>query len=173
VLLTKLVKQHNSPANRESFFTPSQICNIVGISRRQLQYWDVTGLISPACKTDGGHGRYTFQDLIALKATKKLIDAGVSVQRVRKNIGELKQILPKVKRPLEELTLVATGDVILVFYEETAFEAISGQEWLLDIADVYRDVEKWQRRNRTIKRCRRVKSVPLQQKSRKRSGSLQ
>jgi len=98
-----------------------------------------------------------------------LIDAGVSVQRIRRNIGELMKILPRVKRPLEELTLVATGDVILVFYEETVFEAVSGQEWILDIADIYRDVEKWQKRRRAIKRYRRTKKVYLQQKGR-RSG---
>jgi DNA-binding transcriptional MerR regulator len=125
----------------------------------------MTGLIDPSYKTEGGHGRYTFQDLIALKATKKLIDAGVSVQRIRKNIGELKKVLPKIKRPLEELTLVATGDVILVFYEETAFEAISGQEWILDIADVHRDVEKWQRKTIAIKKYRKLKSGGSQPKS--------
>lgn len=165
MIITMLVKKHKIPASKDHFFTPGQICNIVGVSKRQLQYWDMSGLINPTHKTDGGHGRYAFQDLIALKAAKKLIDAGVSVQRIRRNIGELKRILPRIKRPLEELTLVATGDVILVFYEETAFEAVSGQEWILDIADVYRDVEKWQKRKRVIKKYRRTKKVYLQQRS--------
>lgn len=157
------VEKHKNPANIDNFFTPIQICNIIGISRRQLQYWDATGLISPAHRTDGGHGRYTFQDLIALKAAKKLIDAGISIQKMRKSIGELNRILPKVKKPLEELTLVATGDVILVFYEETVFEAVSGQEWILDIADVYRDVEKWERKDRALKMYRRARSIqPIQ-----------
>jgi len=160
-----LVKKLNSPAPKDHFFTPGQICNIVGVSKRQIQYWNISGLINPTSKTDGGHGRYTFQDLIALKAVRKLIDAGVSVQRIRRNIGELMKILPRIKRPLEELTLVATGDVILVFYEETAFEAVSGQEWILDIADVYRDVEKWQKRKRVIKKYRRAKKVYLQKRS--------
>ncbi len=159
------MKKHKTPANINTLFTPGQIFNIIGISRRQLQYWDTTGLITPSHRTEGGHGRYTFQDLIALKATKRLIDAGVSIQRIRKSIGELKHILPKVKRPLEELTLVATGDVILVFYEETVFEALSGQEWILDIADVYRDVEKWQRKESAIKRFRRLKVVHSKEKS--------
>lgn len=153
------MKRHKNPAVTEGFFKPNQICNIVGISRRQLKYWDSTGLINPSQKTDGGHGRYIFHDLIALKAAKKLIDAGVSVQRIRKSIGELKRILPMVKRPLEELTLVATEDVILVFYEGAAFEALSGQEWIMDIADVYRDVEKWQRKSTVLKRYRRLKKI--------------
>lgn len=119
----------------------------------------MTGLISPTYKTEGGHGRYTFQDLVALKAARKLIDAGVSVQRIRKSIMELKGMLPKIKRPLEELTLVATGDLILVLYEGTAFEALTGQEWILDIADIYRDVEKWKKKNRAIKEHRRPKAI--------------
>ena len=54
-------------------------------------------------------------DLVALKAAKRLIDAGVSVQRIRKSIRALRKILPTVRRPLAELILVATGDVVLAF----------------------------------------------------------
>ena len=154
-----VVKQHKTPSNAESLFSASQICTIAGISRRQLQYWDKSGLVNPSHRTDGGHGRYTFSDLISIRAAKKLIDAGISVQRIRKSIGQLKRILPTIKRPLEELTLVATGDVILVFYEDTAFEALSGQEWILDIADVQREVDKWRKKRSVIGKYRKVKAV--------------
>lgn len=153
------VKQHNLPSNNESLFSSSQICTIAGISRRQLQYWDKSGLVNPSHKTGGGHGRYTFSDLISIRAAKKLIDAGISVQRIRKSLGQLKQILPTIKRPLEELTLVATGDVILVFYEDAAFEALSGQEWILDIADIQREVDKWRKKRSVIGKYRKVKAV--------------
>ena len=153
------VKQHKTPSNEESLFSASQICTIAGISRRQLQYWDTSGLVNPSHRTSGGHGRYTFRDLISIRAAKKLIDAGISVQRIRKSIGQLKRILPTIKRPLEELTLVATGDVILVFYEDTAFEALSGQEWILDIADVQREVDKWRKKRSVIGKYRKVKAV--------------
>jgi len=119
----------------------------------------MTGLISPTHRTTGGHGRYTFQDLVALKAAKKLIDAGVSVQRIRKSIEGLKGVLPRIKRPLEELTLVATGEIILVFFEDTVFEALSGQEWILDIADIYRDVEEWKKKNKEAKGHRRSRDI--------------
>jgi len=155
------VEQHKTPSNKESLFSASQICTIAGISRRQLQYWDQSGLINPTHRTGGGHGRYTFSDLISIRAAKKLIDAGISVQRIRKSIGQLKRILPTIKRPLEELTLVATGDVILVFYEDTAFEALSGQEWILDIADVQRDVDKWRKKTSVIGKFRKVKAVAV------------
>jgi DNA-binding transcriptional MerR regulator len=118
---------------------------ILGISRRQLQYWAQTGLVVPSVQTPGGHGRYTFQDLVALKAAKRLIDAGVSVQRIRASIVALQKLLPTVRRPLAELILVATGDVVLAFRDGAAFDAISGQEWVFEVAQLQREVEAWQR----------------------------
>ena len=118
---------------------------IVQISRRQLQYWAQTDLIRPSARTPGGHGRYTFDDLVTLKASKRLIDAGVSVQRIRKSIRALRKMLPTVKRPLAELILVATGDVVLAFKDGTAFDAISGQQWVFEVARFKREVEAWKR----------------------------
>ena len=115
---------------------------MIGVSRRQLQYWAETGLVAPSARTPGGHRRYTFADLVALKAAKQLIDAGVSVQRIRSSLGALKRILPQVRHPLSELVLVATGDVVLVLREGSAFEALSGQEWIVEVAQFQRDIER-------------------------------
>jgi hypothetical protein len=57
---------------------------------------------------------------VALQATKRLIDAGISVQRIRRSAETLKQMLPAVKQPLAELELVASGDVLLAMREGTA-----------------------------------------------------
>lgn len=141
------------------YFHSHEVREIVGLSRRQMQYWDQTGLVTPAQRTQGGHARYTFEDLVAYKTAKKLLDGGVSLQRIRKVMARLRDILPTIKKPLVELTLVATGDVVLVFYENTVFEAITGQEWLLDIADVQRDVDRWQRRVGNPRRVRRDTQV--------------
>jgi len=124
-------------------FRTGEVVAILGISRRQLQYWARTGLVEPSERTPGGHGRYTFEDLVALKAAKKLIDAGVSVQRIRRSIRFLRDMLPVVRHPLAELTLVATGDVVLAFKDGTAFDALSGQEWVLEVAAFHREIEAW------------------------------
>ena len=126
-------------------FRASDVVQIVEISRRQLQYWAQTDLIRPSARTPGGHGRYTFEDLVTLKASKRLIDAGVSVQRIRKSIRALRKMLPTVQRPLAELILVATGDVVLAFKDGTAFDAISGQQWVFEVARFKREVEDWRR----------------------------
>ena len=132
-------------ARRDDLFRSREVVEILGISRRQLQYWSQTDLVVPGACTPGGHSRYTFSDLVSLKAANRLIDAGVSVQRIRKSIRRLREILPTVRRPLAELTLVATGDVILAFRDGTAFDAISGQEWVFEIAQFRREIDAWKR----------------------------
>jgi DNA-binding transcriptional MerR regulator len=122
-------------------FTTGHVIRVIGVSRRQLQYWAETGLVAPSARTPGGHRRYTFADLVALKAAKQLIDAGVSVQRIRSSIGALKRMLPQVRHPLSELVLVATGDVVLVLREGAVFEALSGQEWIVEVARFQREIE--------------------------------
>jgi len=124
-------------------FTPMEVAEIVGVTRRQLQHWDKTDLVTPSQRTAGGHSRYSFQDLVALKTVKGLLDAGVSLQKIRGSVGRLRQLLPTIRRPLVELTLVASESVVLVIYQESAFEALTGQEWIIDVAALQRDVDRW------------------------------
>jgi len=125
----------------EAGFACQQVMAITGLSRRQLSYWRKTGLVAPHKHTRGGHARYIFADLLILKTAKKLIDAGISVQRIRKSIIALTHFLPSCTTPLTELSLVATGDVILVLHRETAFEALTGQEWIYPVAELAREAE--------------------------------
>jgi DNA-binding transcriptional MerR regulator len=134
------------------WFRAGEVVQIVGISRRQLQYWAQTDLIRPGARTPGGHGRYTFEDLVALKTAKRLIDAGVPVQRIRKSIQALREILPNVRMPLAELVVVATGDVVLAFRDGMAIDAISGQEWVFEVADLQREVDAWRSSRRAADR---------------------
>lgn len=130
-------------AEPQELFRSGEVTQMLGISRRQLHYWARTGLVRPSVHTRGGHHRYAFQDLVALKAAKRLIDAGVSVQRIRRSIAALQRALPAVRRPLAELVLVATGDVVLVLHGGTAFEAASGQEWVFEVAQFRRELDAW------------------------------
>ncbi len=136
-------------------FRSRDVVEILDISRRQLQYWAKTDLIAPSAQTPGGHSRYSFEDLVALKAAKRLINAGVSVQRIRSSIRTLRRMLPTVRRPLAELVLVATGDVVLAFRDGTAFDAISGQEWVFEVAHLQREVEEWRRSVEALRHARK------------------
>lgn len=39
-------------------------------------------LVTPSQRTPGDHSHYSFNDLLALKTAKQLIEAGISVRRV-------------------------------------------------------------------------------------------
>jgi hypothetical protein len=71
-----------------------------------------------------------------------------------------------VRRPLAELILVATGDVVLAFREGTAFEAVSGQEWIFEVAQFQREIEEWKNSVETLRSVRRPRAVrrPRQQR---------
>jgi DNA-binding transcriptional MerR regulator len=126
----------------QGVFNRQQTAAITGLSTRQLSYWRKTGLVSPQTLTSGGHARYSFTDLIALRTAKRLLDANISLQRIRKCLESLTRFLPTADRPLVELSLVVTGDVVLVFHGERAFDALTGQEWVFPIAELAAEIEK-------------------------------
>jgi DNA-binding transcriptional MerR regulator len=77
-------------------FRGPQVCKIVGITYRQLDYWARTDLIRPSVAEARGSGtqrRYSYRDLVELKVIKSLLDAGVSLQLARKGIEYLRQNL--------------------------------------------------------------------------------
>ncbi len=121
-------------------FTSRQAGAVTGLTLRQLHYWRKTGLISASGHTGGGHARYSFHDLVALRAARRLLDAGVSLRQIRRSIGSLQRLLPTLEQPLAQLSVVVTGDVVLVFRDGLAFEAVSGQEWILPLAELQRDL---------------------------------
>ena len=85
---------------------------IVGISYRQLDYWARTGLVRPSVRDAGGSGTqrlYSFEDLVVLRTIKKLLDAGVSLQRIRKAIGFLRDHL---NREPQGVTIMSDGSGI-------------------------------------------------------------
>ena len=127
-----------------NLFSRQQVAAITGLSSRQLGYWRKTGMVVPHSYTEGGHARYSFTDLVALRARKRLLEANVSLHRIRKCLQSLTGFLPKANSPLAELSLVVTGDVVLVFRGEHAFDALTGQEWVFPIAELVREVEQLQ-----------------------------
>jgi DNA-binding transcriptional MerR regulator len=73
-----------------------QVCAIVGITYRQLDYWARTDLLRPSLAEAQGSGtqrRYSYRDLVALKVIKNLLDAGISLQTARKAIDYLREHL--------------------------------------------------------------------------------
>jgi DNA-binding transcriptional MerR regulator len=70
-------------------FRGAQVCSLVGITYRQLDYWARTGLLRPSITDANGSGsqrRYSYGDVLELKVIKRLLDAGLKLQQARQAV---------------------------------------------------------------------------------------
>ncbi|MEV0716145.1 MerR family transcriptional regulator [Asanoa sp. NPDC050611] len=110
-------------------------CHAVGISYRQLDYWARTTLVVPSVRDASGSGTqrlYSFRDLVVLKVVKRLLDAGVSLQNIRKAIDTLRS---RGVEDLAGITLISDGTTV---YEcrspEEVVDLLQGGQGVFGIA---------------------------------------
>src|SRR5512135_2452716 len=90
---------------------------IVGVSLRQLQYWDEQEFIRPSVKLAEGRGTkrlYSFNDLVCLKVVKDLAQHGFSLQMIRRCLRPLKETTSGRARPAESLRYLTDGEKLFV-----------------------------------------------------------
>jgi len=121
-------------------FSSREVARLLGLSESRLRSLDRAAIVSPT-GTRNGRRAYTFQDLIALRATHGLLVSRVRIRDVAAAIGALKKTLPRVTRPLQELRIVSDGRRVVVRGNEGAFEAVTGQLVLdFDVTSLRDDV---------------------------------
>ena len=101
-------------ADVEPGYRAPQVCNLVGITYRQLDYWARTGLITPSVQRASGSGSqrlYSFADIVQLKVVKRLLDAGMSLKKIRQAMTILRLELESA-HPLNDVTLLSDGTTI-------------------------------------------------------------
>jgi DNA-binding transcriptional MerR regulator len=102
-------------------FNTRTIAKILGLSIRQIDYWDRTHFVKPSVSEASGYGSirlYSFTDLVQLKVAKTLIDKGISLQKIRKAINYLRKNMSEVKKPLSELRFLTDGETIFVITKD-------------------------------------------------------
>jgi DNA-binding transcriptional MerR regulator len=105
---------------REFGYRAPQVCGLVGITYRQLDYWARTDLISPSLQRASGSGSqrlYSFSDVVQLKVIKRLLDAGMSLKKIRQAVEILRQQMES-DRPLADVTLLSDGQTIYAAHSE-------------------------------------------------------
>ena len=110
-------------------------CQAAGISYRQLDYWARTALVVPSIRDASGSGTqrlYSFRDLVVLKVVKRLLDAGVSLQNIRRAIDVLRS---RGVADLAGITLISDGTTV---YEcrspEEVVDLLQGGQGVFGIA---------------------------------------
>jgi len=106
-------------------FSAKEVAKLLGMTPARLRSLDRAKIVSPTGERNGKRA-YTFQDLIALRATL-MLSRQVKMREVARAIGALRQALPRVTRPLQELRLVSDGRRVVVHTPEGPFEPVTGQ----------------------------------------------
>jgi tetratricopeptide (TPR) repeat protein len=106
-------------------FSTEDVQRIVGLTAKQLEYWDRLRLVSP--RKGQGNRFYDFRDLIGLRTVKQLVEKGVPANRLRRALAALHEKLAQVHAPLAELRILSDGKDIVVERGEARLEPLSGQ----------------------------------------------
>jgi tetratricopeptide (TPR) repeat protein len=106
-------------------FSSEDIQRVLGLTGKQLEYWDRLRLVSP--RKDQGNRFYDFRDLISLRTVKQLIEEGVPAGRLRRALAALREKLAHIQMPLSELRVLSDGGDVVVESEGARLEPLSGQ----------------------------------------------
>ncbi|MHB8680984.1 MAG: MerR family transcriptional regulator [Acidimicrobiales bacterium] len=124
-------------------FRGPQVCKLVGITYRQLDYWARTGLLRPSIADARGSGTqrlYAYTDVLELKVIKQLLDAGISLQRARRAVECMRQGLGA---DLASANLVLVGtDSVLAHSDGEVVDLLKGGQGVLNIVPLSGVVEE-------------------------------
>ena len=84
-------------------FSSEDVQRIVGLTGKQLDYWDRLRLVSP--RKEEGSRYYDFRDLIGLRTVKQLVEEGVPASRLRHALAALREKLAHTLAPLAKISL--------------------------------------------------------------------
>jgi DNA-binding transcriptional MerR regulator len=129
--MTDAARDHSITDN-EGYRGP-QVCSIVGITYRQLDYWARTDLMCPSISEARGSGtqrRYSYRDLVQLKVIKRLLDAGISLRQARRAIECLRSSGEDVATAN---LVIDEGRSVLAYSGEEIVDLLAGGQGVLNI----------------------------------------
>jgi tetratricopeptide (TPR) repeat protein len=106
-------------------YTAKDVSKLLGLTVAQVRAFARDGFLTPS-RGRRRDLRFSFQDLVILRAAKGLVSARIPTRRIRRALKKLRLDLPR-GRSLAELRIVAEGDRILVSDGSTAWNPDSGQ----------------------------------------------
>jgi tetratricopeptide (TPR) repeat protein len=109
-------------------YTLPKIAKVFKISPGRLRYWVRTDLVSisrlnSGNKSDPQEEFFEFRDLVCIKAICVLLEAGLPLRRIRRNLASLRSCLPEIEQPLESLEVWVEGsDRVVVRVGDMLYE---------------------------------------------------
>jgi len=134
-------------------YTTKEITSLVGLKPAQIQVFVRDGLLHPR-KGRKGEQRFSFQDVVLLRAAHGLLAAHVPPRTVHESLRRLREQLPQ-GRTLAQVRIAAEGHRIVVRDGSEAWEPASGQKVLdFDVATLAQKAAPFARRTAAAARER-------------------
>ncbi len=130
---------------RHDVFTAGDVQRLVGLTQRQLTYWDQTALVQPNGRAAQGRGSrrlYTLLDVLQLKLIRRLRETGLSLQKIRRALCYLADVSDE-PAPLAELEILTDGKRVLIRRSDEQLLDPLTQQFVLRffLADLLAEVE--------------------------------
>jgi tetratricopeptide (TPR) repeat protein len=107
-------------------YSLDDVARILKVSPRRLRYWQQTHLVNTP-KVEDDDDAYAFRDLVVLRAIVSLIDKGIPLRRIRRNLETLRDRLPSLDEPAAALRLWDEASERLVVRHDGRLEEAGGQ----------------------------------------------
>lgn len=102
-------------------FRSGMVRDLLGLSYKRIEHYDRGALVQPDLQRAKGRGSrrlYSRDNLAELAVLKKLLDRGLSLEKIRRALRTARKRLPGIKRPLRDLRFITDGTSIYVYEKE-------------------------------------------------------
>lgn len=107
------------------YHTPAMLAHLLGVSVHVIRRWQRRGLITPV-RTLHRLPYFDFQEVATARRLAQWIASGASPSAIEQRLVDLVEVLPNLKRPLDQLSILVEGSHILLRGGEGLLEP-SGQ----------------------------------------------
>ena len=107
-------------------YSLGDVARILKVSPRRLRYWKKTRLVTSQADQGDDEG-YGFRDLVVLRAIVSMIERGIPLQRIRRELDTLRDRLPDLADPASALRLASEGSEQIVLRRDGRSEEVGGQ----------------------------------------------
>lgn len=106
-------------------YTTREVAEVLGLSASRIRSYARSGLLDPA-RGPRNEYRFSFQDIIVLRAARELLGAHIHPRKVRRALRRLRSQLPG-GRPLTAVHIATVGERVVVRDRDTVWDPESGQ----------------------------------------------
>jgi DNA-binding transcriptional MerR regulator len=104
-------------AEKITSFDVKEVARITGASRRRLDYWNKTGLLSPGLNVISGTittHQYSVDDIIDIKIILKLLQSSIPLQRIRTGFRYIRER----QQPLASSIILSDGKTLYLYQDD-------------------------------------------------------